>query len=565
MTASPIETATFAELGLAEDLVQAVTALGYEEPTPIQSAAIPVLLAGRDLLGLAATGTGKTAAFTLPLLHHLDGSRPGAPPRALVVVPTRELAMQVAQAVHVYGKARGVQVLAVYGGASFGHQAKALQRGVDVIVATPGRALDHLRRGTLRLDCVGQVVLDEADEMLDMGFQEDIEALLAELPEERQAALFSATFPSHLRHVANRVLRQPQRVEVEPEQVEAGEVPRVRQLVYLVQHAHKEEALARVLDMEVPESTLVFCRTRTEVDALSNALAGRGYRAEALHGGLSQLARDRVMDRLRNQAADLVVATDVAARGIDIEHLTHVINFDLPTSPEQYVHRIGRVGRAGREGTAISLAEPRERRLLNAIEYRTGARLELQPVPTVADLRERRLDLVTAQVREAALDGDLEPYHRAVQRLLGELDVSLVAAAALKALAEATGPDDQYEEDIPQIAARPPRPDAQAPGAARADAAAPGAPARRPRESGAGWAKVFVGAGRLAGIRPGDLFGAIVNETGLPKGAIGAIQITDRFALVDVAEDQVDLVVSALRGTKLRGQKVPVHRDRGQR
>ena len=578
MTTSPVDTPTFAELGLAADLVQAVSALGYEEPTPIQSAAIPVLLQGRDLLGLAATGTGKTAAFTLPLLHHLDGSRPGAPPRALVVVPTRELAMQVAQAVHVYGKARGVHVLAVYGGASFGHQVKALQRGVDVVVATPGRALDHLRRGTLRLDCVGQVVLDEADEMLDMGFQEDIEALLAELPEQRQAALFSATFPSHLRQIANRVLRDPVRVEVEPEEVEAGEVPRVRQIVYLVQHAYKEEALARVLDMEAPDSTLVFCRTRTEVDALSNALAGRGYRAEALHGGLSQQARDRVMDRLRNQAADLVVATDVAARGIDIEHLTHVINFDLPTSPEQYLHRIGRVGRAGREGIAITLAEPREHRLLKNIERVIKMQIPVEQVPTVADLRNRRMELTLSSLRETIMVDDLNQFRVIVDTLADEFDVVEVALAAIKLAHEATAGADDDAEEIPSVSLKPEKKSwekkATHPGATtrgpgdkrRGGKDVGGSDAGRPKLQGRaaeeGFTRLFVGTGRKGGIRPQDLVGAICGETDLQGRQIGAIEITDNFSLVEVPSGSAEQVIKALGNTTIKGRKTSVRRER---
>ncbi len=384
---------------------------------------------------------------------------------------------------------------------------------------------------------------------------------LGALPEARQAALFSATFPAHLRRVAERLLREPARVEIEREEVAEGELPRVRQVVYLVRAEHKAAALARVLDMEDPEAALVFCRTRNEVDALSDALLSRGYRALALHGGLTQAERDRVMERLRGGISDLVVATDVAARGIDIEHLSHVINFDLPTSAEQYVHRVGRTGRAGREGVAISLAEPRERRLLNMIEARTGIRLELQAVPTVADLQRRRLDLIRAQVRETALSGELEPYQRVVDELLGELEIREVAAAAIKALAEQISPDgEEQEPEIPQMAAPPPR-------APRPDTESreprPERPSRAPRVGPGHWSRLYIGLGRLHGIRPGDLFGAIVGEAGLPRAAIGAIQITERFSLVDIAPDQAEAVVQALRATKLRGQKAIVRRDRG--
>src|SRR5215213_3150419 len=354
-------TTGFSTLELCAPLLESLAALGYEEPTPIQRVAVPPLLAGRDLLGQAATGTGKTAAFALPVLQRLpDGERPPEP-AALVLVPTRELAMQVSQAFHRYGRELGVRVLPIYGGQPIGRQLQALARGVDVVVATPGRALDHIGRGTLRLGGVRTVVLDEADEMLDMGFAEDIEAILAETPAERQTVLFSATMPARIDGIARRHVREPDRIEMGREPT-TDTVPLVRQSAYVVARAHKPAALGRVLDVESPVAALVFCRTREEVDQLTETLNGRGYRAEALHGGLDQPQRDRAMGRLRSGTADLLVATDVAARGLDIEQLTHVVNFDVPSSPDAYVHRIGRVGRAGREGVAITLAEPREHR-----------------------------------------------------------------------------------------------------------------------------------------------------------------------------------------------------------
>ena len=365
----------FAALGLDPRLVDALAALGYEEPTPVQREAIPLLLAGRDVLGQAATGTGKTAAFALPLLHLVT---PDADPRertaALILVPTRELAMQVAEAVHKYGKALGVTALPIYGGASMENQLRMLKRGVDVVVATPGRALDHIRRKTLRLDAVKIVVLDEADEMLDMGFAEDLEAILQATPEERQTALFSATLPPRIAQLAEKHLNDPVRVRIDREVVPAGSAPRVRQVAYIVGRAHKIATLGRVLDVENPTSAIVFCRTRTEVDELTESLNGRGYRAEALHGGLSQEQRDRVMKKFRANSADLLVATDVAARGLDVQHVSHVVNYDVPSAAEAYVHRIGRTGRAGREGVAITLAEPREHRLLRNIEQQTKQR-----------------------------------------------------------------------------------------------------------------------------------------------------------------------------------------------
>src|SRR5512132_2146512 len=357
--ASTIDDGAFLKLGLDPALAAAVTTLGYEEPTDIQREAIPPLLAGRDVLGQAATGTGKTAAFALPMLHRIGASNDDARAvRGLILVPTRELAMHVAEAVHKYGRQLGVRVLPIYGGQAMQQQLRALKRGVDVVVATPGRALDHIRRRTLALDAVQMLVLDEGDEMLDMGFADDLEAILSAVPATRQTALFSATIPHAIRAIANRHLREPVLVTIAREQVAAGEAPRVREVAYVVQRRHKVAALARVLDMEAPTSVIVFCRTRTEVDELTETLGGRGYRAEALHGGLSQEQRDRVMRRFRDGTVELLVATDVAARGLDIRHVSHVVNYDVPSSPDGYVHRVGRTGRAGRTGVAITFAEP---------------------------------------------------------------------------------------------------------------------------------------------------------------------------------------------------------------
>jgi ATP-dependent RNA helicase DeaD len=339
----------FAELALAPELCRALSDLGYEEPTPIQRAAIPPLITGRDLVGQAATGTGKTAAFALPVLQRILGKSEQAGLLALVLVPTRELAMQVSEAMHRY---MGVRVLPIYGGQPIGRQLRALDRGVDVVVATPGRALDHIARGTLDLRGLEIVVLDEADEMLDMGFAEDIEAILGKTPENRQTALFSATMPPRIDGMVRRYLSDPVRVELGRKASASSDGLLVRQTVYVTPRGHKPAALGRVLDLEAPTAAVVFCRTRDEVDQLTETLNGRGYRAEALHGGMDQQQRDRVMGRLRGGSLDLLVATDVAARGLDVEQLTHVVNYDVPSAPESYVHRIGRVGRAGREGAA---------------------------------------------------------------------------------------------------------------------------------------------------------------------------------------------------------------------
>ncbi|WP_324275013.1 DEAD/DEAH box helicase [Blastococcus brunescens] len=445
---------------------------------------------GRDLLGQAATGTGKTAAFALPVLQRLTAHRRDRPPVALVLVPTRELAVQVSEALHRYGKDLGARVLPVYGGAPIVRQLRSLESGVDVVVATPGRALDLLNRGSLQLGDVATVVLDEADEMLDMGFAEDLEAILDETPQDRQTVLFSATMPRRLDSLARRHLRDPVRITIAKEQTAAGEAPRVRQTAYVVPRAAKPAALGRILDIEAPTAALVFCRTREEVDSLTETLNGRGYRAEALHGGMSQEQRDRVMGRLRGGTADLLVATDVAARGLDIEQLTHVVNYDVPSAPESYVHRIGRVGRAGREGVAITLAEPREHRMLKTIERVAGNPISVQTVPTVADLRARKLDLTRGALRETLLGSDLDGFRVVVESLADEFDLMEVALAAVKLAHEAGGGGDD-DEEIPQVTFRPDS--GTRPGARGADGtpAAPGRgdrPVARRRGCSWGWA-----------------------------------------------------------------------------
>ena len=614
--------------------------LGYEEPTPVQEAAIPPLLAGKDLLAEAPTGTGKTAAFALPILQRLaarlDADRAagkpvegrGAPqdgrgsrPSALVLAPTRELAMQVAEAMHKYGREIGVRVVPVYGGQPITTQLHRLARGVDIVVATPGRAVDHLDRGTLRFDEVETVVLDEADEMLDMGFADDLEKILGSLREIRQTALFSATIAGPIARLAERHLRHPARVNVQRERTPEGEEARVRQVAYVVRRADKLAALGRILDLEDGAATLVFARTRGEVDDLAEALSGRGRDAAALHGGHSQEQRDRIMARFRDGALDVLVATDVAARGLDIEHITHVVNFDVPSNPDTYVHRIGRTGRAGREGVAITLVEPREHRLLRDIERTIGKPLEIAGLPTVADVREHRMDMLGATLRETLVAGEYDRYRGVIESLGTEYDLVDIALAAISlADAEARGAEDATElapamlpdprERWAPGRGRPPRGGGAAsaplglpvrraaaraptraprcaaarhgPGCARATARPPpfrhpaprppagarhepapagprrgyrasgwkdddGRPIMKPPRAGSGGpggvTRVFVGAGRAAGMRPGDLVGAITNEAGLRGGEIGAIQIADGFSLVEVPEAAAEHVI----------------------
>ena len=568
----------FAALGLDPRIASALATLGYEEPTPVQRAAIPSLLEGRDVLAQAATGTGKTAAFALPLLSRIGTGTRAATNRTsgLILVPTRELAMQVAEAVHRYGKPLGVNALAVYGGASMEGQIRALKRGVDVVIATPGRALDLIRRKALQLDAIKTVVLDEADEMLDMGFAEDLEAILDATPKVRQTALFSATLPPRIASIAKRQLQNPVFVTIDREVIPEGETARVRQVAYMVPRAHKMMALARVLDIEQPTSAIVFCRTRTEVDELSETLAARGLRADALHGGLSQDQRDRVMQKFRGKKTDLLIATDVAARGLDVKHVSHVVNFDVPADAEAYVHRIGRTGRAGREGVAITFAEPREHRLLRNIERMTSQRIEIATVPTVSDLKAHRLELARATLREAVLEGGLDRFRGIVESLADEFDVMDIAAAAIKML-DATGDDE--EGDIPTAAARPERTERRDDrrgergadrGGERTDGRPPrvesGARTERPARAGKKpeWAvaKLWVGAGRKLKMRPADLVGAIANEVGIDAGVIGSIQIADGYSTVEVPEEIAEDIIEALRNTTIKGKRVLVRRDR---
>jgi len=552
------ETVGFADLQLRPELVAALAGLGYEEPTPIQREAIPPLLDGRDLLGQAATGTGKTAAFALPVLQRIrpDGGehRGDDGPVALILVPTRELAVQVSEAIHRYGRDVGARVLPIYGGQPIGRQLRALDQGVDVVVATPGRALDHVNRKTLLLGDLAVLVLDEADEMLDMGFADDLEAILAETPKGRQTVLFSATLPPRIDGIARRHLHDPVKIQIRADHHDSGAAPLVRERAYVVARAHKPAALGRVLDVESPAAALVFCRTRDEVDRLTETLNGRGYRAEALHGGMTQEQRDRVMGRLRSGVADLLVATDVAARGLDIDQLTHVVNYDVPSSPDSYVHRVGRVGRAGREGVAITLAEPREHRMLKTIERATRRKIKVEKVPSVADLRSRRLELTREAIREIIAEEDLDGFRVVVESLADEFDVMEVALAAVK-LAHGAGAAPVDDEDIPEVAQR-------AEVAPRPERAEP--PGRSGRPPSQGMVRLFIGAGREAGIRPQDLVGAITGESNLQGRQIGAIDIAPRFSLVEVPAAAAEQVIADLAGTKIRGKRATVRRERDQ-
>jgi ATP-dependent RNA helicase DeaD len=608
--------AGFDTLGLADPIVKAVLALGYEEATPIQRAAIPVLLEGRDIIGQAGTGTGKTAAFALPLLHRLlePPATKTRAPRAMILVPTRELAMQVAEAIYKYAKHTRLTVVPVYGGAPMHQQIRALQRGVEVVVATPGRALDHLRRGTLDLTALEVLVLDEADEMLDMGFAEDLEAILTATPATRQTALFAATMAPRIAAIAGRHLQKPERITIKAEKRQPGKVPRIRQVAYVVARGQKGPALGRILEFEDPASAIVFCRTRVEVDELTETLKSHGYGAAALHGGLDQRQRDRVMQLFRTGKTDVLVATDVAARGIDIEHVSHVINYDLPTSPEVYVHRIGRTGRIGREGVAITLLGPREQRNLRYIEGLTKQPIEVGALPTQAALKAKRLDAMRTELTTRIAGGGLEEMRALVQTLVDDFDPLDIAAAALTmadgkgdgaaaVTPEPDGPvqragftvrrDDGGEgrQERGESADRPSRAPERAgprPGAPRPPERPrlSGPPSERPRYSERGPSSdrpgrperperpgrstrgaeglgreavvLALSVGRDHGVRPADLVGAIAGEAGISSKEIGAIRVGADASTVELAAPVATHVAKVMKGKFIRGEKVDV-------
>ncbi len=564
----------FAALGLGPELVSTLDSLGYEEPTPIQAQAIPHLLTGVDLLGQAATGTGKTAAFALPTIEHIvTTDKPVI--QVLVLTPTRELAMQVSEAMSTYGKSTGVKVTSVYGGQPIGRQLDALRRGVHVVVATPGRAIDHLKRGSLDLDNVRTVVLDEADEMLDMGFTEDIELILDNTPNDRQTVLFSATMPPRIHAIAKRHQNDPVMVKIGAADA-AQHRDLIDQQVYVVHKTHKAKALGRILDLENPTSAIVFCKTRTDVDELTVTMSGRGYRAEALHGGMDQAQRDRVMARLRDGTAELLIATDVAARGLDVDTLTHVVNYDIPSAPESYVHRIGRVGRAGRRGVAITLATPRQRRLLSNIERLTKQKIEVHKVPTADDLRQRQIASTIESMREVlasdTLAEDLDAFQQVLHELKGEESDRNIALAAL-VLAHRAQHSEADIADIPDASkefgnershdkgrkgkGRDRNGRGREPYGERNHGKKAGGSTR---EVDPNTGFVYIGVGARGGIRPGDLVGAIANETQLSGRDIGPIRISDHYSVVGVPDGSVDDVIFAIKKSTVKGKKAKARR-----
>jgi len=525
---------TFAALGLSKPLLETLSGLGYEAPTPIQARTIPALLAGRDLIGQAQTGTGKTAAFALPILQQLDLKSHAT--QALVLTPTRELAMQVSEAMHSYAKKlEGVTVLPVYGGAPIFGQMKHLQRGAHVVVGTPGRLIDHLDRGTLDLAKVRMVVLDEADEMLKMGFIDEVERMLSLVPKPRQVALFSATMPEPIARIAQRHLVSPERVEIEHHGISA---PDIEQRFLNVAEGQKLEVLTQMLELEEADAVLIFRRTKNGAAELAEKLGGRGFVAEAMHGDMKQPERESVIRRLRGGKIDIVVATDVAARGLDVEQITHVVNYDIPNDVEAYVHRIGRTGRAGRSGVATLFITPRERRMMREIERFTGTQIKPMKMPSRADVAARRIAVFKETLRKELAGGDLDLYVEVVTELAdeGPFDMADVAAAAARLAhgmravgapsAEPPPPPSVRKEKAPE------RDDAEAK------------------------VRLSMALGKRDGIRPADVVGSIANEAGISGSEIGPIDIRDEITYVSIPARYRDDVIAKLGGARFRGRPV---------
>ncbi len=546
-------THTFETLGLRPELVRTVAELGYEQPTPIQAGAIPVLMSGRDVLGQAQTGTGKTAAFTLPMLESLDPVKTGV--QSLILAPTRELAIQVAEAVYRYGHQLGVRVLPIYGGQSITRQMKRLQQDTQVVVGTPGRMLDLIRRNVLDLSHVSYLVLDEADEMLKMGFIEDVEAILSATPTTRQTALFSATLSTEIRRLAQRYMNDPVPVLIAGESMT---VPQMEQRYYLVDERAKFAALTRLLEVENLNSTLIFTRTRAGAAELAENLVARGYPAEAIHGDLSQDARETVMRRFRKGHLNVLVATDMVARGVDIDDVSHVINYDIPFDPEDYVHRIGRTGRAGRSGIAITLLTPGQTRRLKSIEGFTKQSINRGTLPTVEAVYARRESRFQANL-DGILDENLEDEVRFVQQLIeaGYDPVEMAAASIHMArMVEQQRP----VEEIADV--REKRSSDRAPRMSdrngRGERGQSGG--RRKPDFEPGMVRLLLNLGREHGIRPGDVVGAIASEARIPGNAIGAIDIGKHETFVDVKEKHVENVLRSMKQGKLRGKMMTLTR-----
>lgn len=542
-----MEAVKFEDLNLDAKILRAVTDMGFEEASPIQSQSIPLEMEGVDIIGQAQTGTGKTAAFGIPLLQKVDPKSKKL--QAIILCPTRELAIQVSDEVRRLGKyMHGVKVLPIYGGQEIGRQIRSLKDGVQVIIGTPGRVMDHMRRKTLKLDHVHTVVLDEADEMLNMGFLEDMETILSELPEERQTVMFSATMPPAIAEIAKKFQKEPQIVRVVKKELT---VPKVTQYYYEVKPKNKIEVMCRLLDMYDPKLSIVFCNTKRQVDELVQELQNRGYFAEGLHGDLKQMQRDRVMNSFRNGRTDILIATDVAARGIDVDDVEAVFNYDIPQDDEYYVHRIGRTGRAGREGKAFSLVVGKEVYKLREIQRYCKTKILPQPIPSLNDVTSIKAEKILDGVSEVIRDNNLDKIINIVEkRVLEEDYTTLDLAAALLKMSMGDDYEDITEEKFPLRSLD------ELDDYERNNRNKGGRGPRNSRSGGDNVARLFINIGKNQGIRPGDILGAIAGESGMPGSMVGSIDMFDKYTFVEVPREQADIVLQAMKDVKIKGKNV---------
>ncbi|MBD8217587.1 DEAD/DEAH box helicase [Microbacterium sp. CFBP 13617] len=554
---------TFSDLGLDANVLKALKDVGYETPSAIQAATIPVLLQGRDVVGLAQTGTGKTAAFALPVLSQMETGHKN--PQALVLAPTRELALQVCEAFEKYAAhIKGVSVLPVYGGQGYGQQLSALRRGVDIVVGTPGRIMDHLDKGTLDLSELKYLVLDEADEMLKMGFAEDVETILADTPKTKQVALFSATMPAQIRRISAQYLNDPEEITVK---TKTATSTNISQRYLIVSYQQKIDALTRILEVENFEGMIVFTRTKNETETVAEKLRARGYTAAAINGDVAQVQRERTVNQLKSGKLDILVATDVAARGLDVDRISHVVNYDLPIDTESYVHRIGRTGRAGRTGDAISFVTPRERRMLTAIEKATRQPLTEMSLPSVDDVNATRLtrfdDAITTALEDTAAIATFRDVvaHYVEHHDVPEADV----AAALAVVAQGDTPLLLEAEAFRQQrfdSERPARDGASRDGGSRDGGSRDSGPRR---DTSGRFSTYRIAVGRRQRVEPRQIVGALANEGGLRRNDFGAIQIRQDFSLVELPADLSSDTIGRLADTRISGQLIDLRLDGGGR
>lgn len=524
-----METMKFDELELNPSVLRAIEEMGFEQMSPIQAKAIPIILEGKDVVGQAQTGTGKTAAFGIPLLHRINPKERQL--QAIVLCPTRELAIQVAEEVRKLAMfMHGIKILPVYGGQEISKQIRSLKSGVQIIIGTPGRVMDHMRRKTVKFENVNTIILDEADEMLNMGFREDIETILSQVPEERQTVLFSATMPAPILEIARTYQKNAEMIRVVKKELT---VPKIEQYYYEVTQKNKEDVLSRLLDMYNPKLSLVFCNTKKQVDELTSALQGRGYFAEGLHGDLKQQQRDRVMNSFRNGKTEILVATDVAARGIDVDNVEAVFNYDVPQDDEYYVHRIGRTGRAGREGRAFTLVIGREIYKLKDIMRYCNTKIKAQPIPSINDVTAVKADKILDKITTIIKNEDLSKMIDLIDERVNEEDYTSldIAAAFLKMIMGDDGSkaeEDKSTEDFGDTGAE------------------------------AGMVRLFINLGKNQRIRPGDILGAIAGETGMPGKLIGSIDMYDKYTFVEVPREYASEVIQVMKSAKIKGKSINI-------